>query len=92
MNPIVKKLRGANLDIDFSSAVFGNSVCPWNAAENTDAHKCAVKDTSICDYFCGVQFVDSVLCSYPHPCLDVLGPEDMDRDKSEIQSLTEETN
>lgn len=86
MNPHVKKLRGANLDIDFSNADFGASQCPWDLAEGTDIHKCAVKDVSICDYFCGVQFVDSVLCSYPHPNADILGPEEMDRDKSEIDA------
>lgn len=90
MNTHVKKLRGANLDIDFSNAKFGNSRCPWNEAENTDVHRCAVKDVSICDYFCGVQFLDSVLCSYPHPNLEILAPEEIDRDKSEILSLTEE--
>ncbi len=90
MNSYLKKLRGANLDIDFSNANFGTTKCPWNMAEGTEAHKCAVKDVSICDYFCGVQFLDSVLCSYPHPNLGILGPEEIDRDKSEILSLTEE--
>ncbi len=72
------------MDIDFSNADFGTSRCPWNAAEGMDAHKCAVKDVSICDYFCGVQFVDSVLCSYPRPALDVLERAEMDRDKGGI--------
>lgn len=84
MNPRVKKLRGANLDIDFSNADFGSSKCPWNEAEGTSDHKCAVKNVSICAYFCGVQYLDSVLCSYPHPCLDILEPKEIDRDKSEI--------
>ena len=66
MNDKVRKLIGSNMDIDFSNKNWGNSVCPWNAAEGTNAHKCAVKDTSICKYFCGVQYLDSVLCSYPH--------------------------
>ena len=39
---------------------------PWNEAENTTVHKCAVKNISICAYFCGVKYLDSVLCSYPH--------------------------
>jgi 8-oxo-dGTP pyrophosphatase MutT (NUDIX family) len=26
----------------------------------------AVKNISICKYFCGVKYLDSVLCSYPH--------------------------
>ncbi len=84
MTPCIKKLRGANMDIDFSNADFGSSQCPWNAAENTQEHKCAVKDVSICDYFCGVQFLDSVLCSYPCPTLEALTPEGIDRDKSEV--------
>ena len=29
-------------------------------------HKCAVKNISICKFFCGVKYLDSVLCSYPH--------------------------
>lgn len=79
MNDKVKKLIGSNMDIDFSNKNWGNSVCPWNAAEGTNEHKCAVKDTSICKYFCGVQYLDSVLCSYPHENLSVLTQEDMDR-------------
>jgi len=79
MNGKVKKLIGSNMDIDFSNKNWGNSVCPWNVAEGTNEHKCAVKDTSICKYFCGVQYLDSVLCSYPHENLSVLTQEDMDR-------------
>ena len=63
MNNRVKKLKGANMDIDFSIVAWGDSVCPWNVAENTDEHKCAVKNISICKYFCGIQLLDSVLCS-----------------------------
>ena len=65
MNKQVKKLSGANMDIDFSNPDWGNSVCPWNEAEQTDVHQCAVKNISICKYFCGVQYLDTVLCSYP---------------------------
>ena len=65
MNKQVKKLSGANMDIDFSNPEWGNSVCPWNEAEQTDVHQCAVKNISICKYFCGVQYLDMVLCSYP---------------------------
>lgn len=67
------------MDIDFSNKNWGNSVCPWNAADKTDGHKCAVKDTSICPYFCGIQYLDSVLCSYPYENITVLAREDMDR-------------
>jgi len=70
------------MDIDFSNPLFGNTQCPWNIAEQTTVHQCAVKDTSICCYFCGVQFMDSVLCSYPHENIAVLKSEEMDRDNS----------
>lgn len=80
MDNRVKKLMGANMDIDFSNADFGNSQCPWNLAEGTGAHRCAVKDTSICPYFCGVQYLDSVLCSYPYENRSVLSRDEMDRE------------
>ncbi len=48
--------------------------------ENTNEHRCAVKDTSICKFFCGIQFLDSVLCSYPNENLNVLSPEEIDRE------------
>lgn len=60
-----RELSGANMDIDFSNPEWGNSVCPWNEAEHTDVHKCAIKDVSICKYFCGIRPLDTVLCSYP---------------------------
>lgn len=79
MDNRVNKIIGANMDIDFSNPSFGNSCCPWNAEENTDIHKCAVKDTSICKYFCGIQYLDSVLCSYPNENLTVLSRDEVDR-------------
>ena len=80
MDERVKNLKGSNMDIDFSVAAWGDSKCPWNVEENTDEHKCAVKNTSICKYFCGVQFLDSVLCSYPYQNVTVLSRDDVDRD------------
>lgn len=80
MNSKIKKIIGSNMDIDFSNDDFGNSQCPWNLAENSKEHKCAVKNTSICKYFCGVQYLDSVLCSYPYENISVLTKEEMDRD------------
>lgn len=80
MDNRVKKIIGANMDIDFSNPNFGNSCCPWNSDENTDIHKCAVKDTSICKYFCGIQYLDSVLCSYPHENITVLSRDEIDRE------------
>lgn len=65
----IKILDGANMDIDLTS---GNDTswkqdgCPWNEADGSDNHKCAVKNTSICEYFCGIQFADNVLCCYPN--------------------------
>ena len=71
MNELIRKLTGANMDIDLASP--GGSIawqqqkCPWNEAEKTDAHRCAVKNVSLCPYFCGVEYLDTLLCSYPHP-------------------------
>lgn len=79
MNRKIKKIIGSNMDIDFSNDDFGNSQCPWNLAENRKEHKCAVKNTSICKYFCGIQYLDSVLCSYPYENISVLTEEEMDR-------------
>jgi len=79
MDNRVKKLIGANMDIDFSNLNFGNSQCPWNIADNVNEHKCAIKNTSICKYFCGIQYLDSVLCSYPYENLTVLSSDDIDR-------------
>jgi hypothetical protein len=65
------KLKGGNLDLDLCS---GDSIswkqdpCPWNVAEKTNNHKCAVKNTSICEYFAGLgdgDNLDTVLCIYP---------------------------
>lgn len=80
MNSKIKKIMGANMDIDFSNPDFGNSDCPWNLAESTDSHKCAVKNTSICPYFCGIQYLDSVVCSYPNENITVLSPDEIDRE------------
>ena len=70
MDKTIKKLDGANMDIDLATAAgeieWAQDVCPWNQAESTDAHRCAVKNVSICPYFCGVEYLDNVLCCYPH--------------------------
>ncbi len=75
----IKALQGANMDIDLvSENISWNQVsCPWNEAENTAEHKCAVKNTSICKYFCGIKYLDSVLCSYPFENKDVLSDEEI---------------
>ncbi len=68
----INELKGANMDIDFSNPNFGNSKCPWNESENTTEHKCAIKNISICKYFCGIKYMDSVMCSYPCENFDAL--------------------
>lgn len=71
MDTIVRRLAGANMDIDLASSqeqiAWQQDKCPWNEAEHTDEHKCAVKSVSICRYFCGVEYIDTLLCCYPHP-------------------------
>ena len=64
----IRELRGANMDIDIiprPGLQWEQEACPWNEAEGSSAHKCAVKDTSLCKYFRGIKFVDAVLCAYP---------------------------
>ncbi len=64
----VRELRGGNMDIDLipkAGLEWEQEACPWNEAEGSSAHKCAVKDTSICRYFRGIKPVDTVLCAYP---------------------------
>ena len=66
----IKKLVGANMDIDLISSEsqidWKQDPCPWNLAEDTSEHRCALKDISICPYFCGIEHLDYVLCCYPH--------------------------
>jgi hypothetical protein len=65
----IEKLHGANMDIDLASPsgsiAWQQDACPWNRAEGTQAHRCAVKNVSICAYFCGVEYLDTLLCCYP---------------------------
>ncbi len=70
MNEPIRKLKGANMDIDQATPTgeiaWTQDRCPWNEVEATDAHKCAVKNVSICPYFCGVEYLDTLLCCYPN--------------------------
>jgi hypothetical protein len=70
MEEKIKKLKGANMDIDLATPEvkihWEQDKCPWNLKEKTEKHKCAVKNDSICPYFCGIEYPDKVLCSYPH--------------------------
>lgn len=68
-NETIKKLDGANMDIDLTSedqTSWKQMKCPWNEADGTSSHKCAVKNISICNYFCGIQYPDTVSCCYPN--------------------------
>jgi hypothetical protein len=71
MDEVIKKLAGANMDIDLATQQgvisWEQDQCPWNEAEDTVIHKCAVKNISICKYFCGVEYMDTLLCCYPYP-------------------------
>ncbi len=63
-----KELKGANMDIDLTSKSqvhWQQDKRPWNKAERTNEHKCAVKNISICKYFMGIKRPDIVLCACP---------------------------
>jgi hypothetical protein len=70
METAIRRLNGANMDIDLVTPAeqipWRQDACPWNEAEKTGAHRCAVKNVSICSYFCGVAYLDKVLCCYPN--------------------------
>jgi len=76
MNNKIKELTGANMDIDLttdkSDISWEQATCPWNEEEGTNEHKCCVKNTSICKYFCGVKYLDKVLCSYPYEFKEII--------------------
>ncbi|MCL4507156.1 MAG: DinB family protein [Chloroflexi bacterium] len=69
VNEQIRKLGGANVDIDLATPpeqiAWLQAKCPWNEAERTDQHRCAVKNVSICQYFRGVEPLDTLLCGYP---------------------------
>ena len=64
------KLNGANMDIDLTTPEgqikWQQQICPWNGADGTVEHKCAIKNVSICPYFCGIEYLDKVICCYPN--------------------------
>ncbi len=67
---MIRKLDGANMDIDLITPKniidWNQDECPWNEAEGISKHKCAVKNVSICQYFCGIEYLDNILCCYPN--------------------------
>jgi hypothetical protein len=68
--PPIKKLKGANMDIDLVTPArtipWEQDQCPWNEVEGTQEHRCAIKNISICPYYCGVEYLDALLCCYPN--------------------------
>jgi hypothetical protein len=69
MDNAIKKLSGANMDIDLASQAdiaWKQDQCPWNAFDRENTHRCATKNVSLCPYFRGVEYPDLLLCSYPH--------------------------
>jgi hypothetical protein len=70
MTERIQKLDGGNMDIDLATPgdriAWVQDRCPWNTAEGSNDHRCAVKNVSICPYFCGIEYLDTVLCCYPH--------------------------
>ncbi len=70
MDATIRKLNGANMDIDLATPggdiAWQQDACPWNEVEGTLTHRCAVKNISICPYFCGIAYLDKVLCCYPN--------------------------
>ena len=64
----IRLLKGGNMDIDLlpnPDVSWQIELCPWNEAEGGGEHKCAVKSTSICKHFRGIEPLDSVRCAYP---------------------------
>ena len=78
MSVQIRRLRGANMDIDLATPPdrigWAQEACPWNVVEATDAHRCAVKNVSICPYFRGVEYLDVLLCSYPNSAAPLSDP------------------
>ena len=66
-NETPSRLRGGNMDIDLIPSAeidWEQDACPWNAQEQTDEHRCAVKNVALCKYFRGVEYPDIILCAY----------------------------
>jgi hypothetical protein len=64
----IQRIGGANIDVDLTTqndVSWKQGKCPWNVSDKSNFHRCAIKNTSICDFFCGIEPWDTVLCSYP---------------------------
>ena len=58
----ISEICGANMDVDLVSDNVGweQSAFPWSEAEQIKEQKCAVKDISVCKYFCGIRYLDTI--------------------------------
>jgi hypothetical protein len=69
MDTSIIKLDGTNMDIDLTTPPdkisWKQDSCLWNIVEDTKNYKCAVKNISICSYFCSLDYLDNILCCYP---------------------------
>jgi len=65
---IVQKLTGANMDIDWRQpgSIAWQQDCVLEQAEGSAAHHWRLK-TSPFAVFCGVEYIDTLLCCYPNP-------------------------
>lgn len=54
----MRKLKEANFDITPMD-------CPWNEGENNTVHKCVCEGKPKCDYFRGIEYIDTMMCEYP---------------------------
>lgn len=69
----MRKLKGGNMDIDLIPVLgleWEQDQCPWNLAVGAATHKCAVKNVSMCQFFEGIEGLDTVLCSYPNGMIE----------------------
>jgi len=60
------ELKGANMDIDLipnDKVEWEQDKCPWNLKDG-GLHKCAVKNISLCKYFAGIGYPDTVICKF----------------------------
>jgi hypothetical protein len=60
MEEKIKKFKSANMDIDLTSdgkVDWKQNPCPWNEKGGFNTHKRIVKNTSICECFCSIEYL-----------------------------------
>ena len=70
MSADLLKLNDANMDIDPTTPKgqieWQQQTCPWIEADGKVEHKCVIKNVSVCPYFCGIEYLDKLICCYPN--------------------------